>query len=96
MRGQGTLLLLAGALIVSIFSVFGGDNYSRLESVRESLSSQRAKNSELEQYVDSLRHEVNGLQTNDRVLEKAARNELGMARPNEMVIFFDDKDQKQN
>lgn len=91
MRGKGTLLLLVGALIVSLVSVFGSDHFSRLNSLKAGLVAQQAKNDELGQYVGALRHEVHELRTSDRALEKAARNELGMARPSEVVIFFDEK-----
>lgn len=90
MRGKGTLALLVGAIITTLISVFGGDNLTRLHALTTSLAQQREKNEELSGYVDSLRREVHGLRSDDRVLEKAARNELGMARPDEMVVLFED------
>lgn len=90
MRGKGTLLLLIGAIITTLISVLGGDNLSRLHALQGSLSAQREKNEELGGYVASLRREVHGLRSDDRVLEKAARNELGMARPDEVIVLFDD------
>ena len=90
MRGKGTLVLLVGAIITTLISIFGGDNLTRLHGLANSLAQQREKNEELGGYVASLRREVHGLRSDDRVLEKAARNELGMARPDEMVILFEE------
>ena len=39
--------------------------------------------------IGRLRREVSGLQNSDRVLEKAARNELGMAHPDDLIFIFD-------
>ncbi|NDC38219.1 MAG: hypothetical protein EBZ48_09230 [Proteobacteria bacterium] len=90
MRGKGTLLLLVGAIITTLISVFGGDNLSKLHALKGSLAQQRERNEELGGYVASLRREVHGLRSDDRVLEKAARNELGMARQDEIVILFEE------
>jgi cell division protein FtsB len=91
MRGKGTLLLLLGAVITTCISIFGGDNLSRLSSLESSLSVQRQKNEELGRYVQGLRQEVHALKTDERALEKAARNQLGMARPDEVVVIFDEQ-----
>ena len=90
MRRKGTLVLLAGALIALIVSLISGESYSHLTSLQSSLAAQREKNEELGQYVGNLRHEVRSLRTDSRALEKAARNELGMALPGEIIVFFDD------
>lgn len=95
MRGKGTLILLLGAIVCTLISIFGGDNISRLHALQGSLSSQREKNEELGGYVASLRRKVQGLRTDDRALEKAARNELGMAREDEVVVIFDKANSKE-
>jgi cell division protein FtsB len=41
--------------------------------------------------VTDLREKVYGLKNDDRVLEKTARNELGLARPGELIVFFEDE-----
>ena len=89
MRGKGTLFLLFGALFASIFSVFASGNWQQLITMRETLSVQQQRNDELREYVSGLKREVVGLQRDDRALEKAARNNLGMARPDEVVVIFD-------
>ena len=94
MRNKTGLILLLVALGLSLLSFFGGDNFGKLEVLRASLASQLEKNGELRDYVHGLKREVQGLKSSDRVLEKAARNSLGMARENEVIFFFDSEKEK--
>lgn len=60
-----------------------------MRAMERSLSTERAQNRDLERHVQELRASVRGLRTDDRALEKAARNELGMVRPNEFLFVFE-------
>ena len=82
-------LILIAALGASVFTIFGGDSFSNLKALRQSLSLQREKNQKLSSEVKSLEREIHGLKHDDRLLEKAARNELGLARPNELIFIFE-------
>lgn len=82
---------MLGALGFVLFSVFGRGGYSSYFSLRESLESQRRRNSEAAEQVEELQRRVYGLEHDTRILERAARDELGMARPNEMIFTFEDK-----
>ncbi|MBN8548582.1 MAG: septum formation initiator family protein [Deltaproteobacteria bacterium] len=82
-------IILFCALVAALFSLFGDDSYGRMQSLEKSLAAQQQKNSELNAHVSTLKRDVYGLQHDNRVLEKAARNELGMARPDEMIFIFD-------
>ena len=84
-------LLVLLAVITGAFVVFGEEALGRLRTLRDTIAVQRERNQELQQVVDELRGRVAGLQHDDRVLEKAARNELGMAKPNEYIFIFDDE-----
>lgn len=90
MKANTTFILLALALISAAVSLFGDESYRNLHSLRDNLGRQHEKNTELSKQVSSLRREVYGLQHDDRVLEKAARNELGMSRPDELIFVFGD------
>ena len=70
---------------------FGFESYQRLRGLQQTVEMQRERNTEQRLYVDALRREVHSVQTDRRALEKAARNELGMARPNEFVVVFGEK-----
>ncbi len=77
------------ALLTVVLSLFGQDNYSRLASLKRAVEEQSIENQELRQKVETLRVRVSALREDPRELEKAARNELGLARPNEQVFIFD-------
>jgi len=82
-------LVLLGALFIGALSLFGDNNFSKLRKLETSLEQQKKSNTKWREEVTDLRHEVHGLQTDARAIEKAARNELGMARPNEKVFIFE-------
>lgn len=80
------------ALTIGGLTIYGDESYSRYTTLQRSLKLQEQKNQELDQHVRGLRKRVNGLTNDPRELEKAARNELGMARPDELIFIFDKGD----
>ena len=88
------VFVIVAAVLVGLLTLFGDSGLPYLRSQRRSLAVQEESNRELRDYVESLRGSVYGLRENDRALEKAARNELGMARPNEEIFFFERVDQE--
>lgn len=91
MRRFPPYLVLLGALAVAALALFGDDSISRLRSLRAGVDAQQRVNRELGAKVDSLDSEVRSLQRDPRALERAARNELGLARPDEAIFLFDHK-----
>lgn len=91
MRSYVVLILLFCALSAAIFSIFGPDSYNKLVALKNALEEQKQENRELDSKVGELRSQVLGIVSSDRKLEKAARNELGMARPSEYIFIFDRK-----
>jgi cell division protein FtsB len=89
MRKLAPFIMIALAIVTGFFTFSGEGTYQRLMTARRSLARQEAHNMELSDTVRDLKHEVYGLNNSNRILEKAARNELGMARPDEMIIVFD-------
>jgi len=73
-------------------SIVGEDGYPHLTALRETFSKQKSRNEERAAYVEQMKKEVFELETSDRALEKAARQHLGMARPNEKIYFFEDEE----
>lgn len=92
MRSTATIFLVACALVAAGFSFLSDDGFVRLSALTRSLEQQQRTNARLMDNVQSLKREVQGLQTDPRTVERAARSELGMARSDEMVIIFDKKD----
>lgn len=82
--------LLAAAFVAALLSLFGDDSFARMQALERSLKRQKEQNAELDSYVRDLRAYVRALRTDDRTLERAARRELGLARPNELIVTFED------
>ena len=89
MKQYIALSLLVGACAVALFSIFGDDSYSRMQSLRKSIENQQGRNAELEGRVFKLQTDISAIRFDDKKLESTARNELGMARPNELIFRFD-------
>jgi len=80
------IFFLAIILVGLIF--FGDDSYIRLKAIRAELEQRRSENTTAKKQVDELKKEVANLKKDPRTLEKAARNELGMLRPNEVIFIY--------
>ena len=91
MRRFVPMLVLGLGLAVVLYSLLGDESYPKLRQLRSTLQSQKQTNAVLREKVLKLRHEVHGLEGSNRILEKAARNELGMARPGEQIFLFEKK-----
>ena len=84
------------ALAIGFFSVFGSESYAGLQSLKRSLVLQKGKNSRQSVYVDRLKQRAFEIENEPRALEKAARDELGMARPGELIFIFDEEPKGQH
>jgi cell division protein FtsB len=93
MRVTAPIIVLALALCAAVFSFLSDDGFSRLNSLAKSLDLQHRANARLEENVQALKRQVHGLQNDPRMVEKAARSELGMARSDELVVVFEKKEQ---
>lgn len=83
------LMFVASLSSLSLFFTGEGDLHA-LRELQGRLQSATSRNERLQEYVDLLR-EHNGQMKNDRrFLERAARNELGLVRPGELVFVFED------
>ncbi len=92
MRSTTSLYLLLFALAAAIVSFVADDGFSKLSALNRNLEQQTRTNEKLEEVVEVLREQVKGLQADSRVIEKAARSELGMARSNELIVVFEKKE----
>ena len=94
MRSTATLFILLGALALAAFSFLSDDGFGKLATLNRNLEQQQRTNTKLSDTVQALKREVSGLQSDPRTVEKAARSELGMARPGEMVVIFEKQDSR--
>jgi cell division protein FtsB len=83
--------ILIGFAVVFLVLMISDKSYSRLSLIKDNISTQVQKNSELRTDVLELKSKVYNLQNNPRDLEKSARNKLGMARPDEDIFIFEKK-----
>lgn len=93
MRSTATLFLLLGALAIAAFSFLADDGFGKLAGLNRNLEQQQRTNTKLSETVQALKREVGGLQSDPRTVEKAARSELGMARPGEMIVIFEKREE---
>ena len=89
MRHYMALTLLVGAFAVALMALFGDDSYGRLRSLTSSIKTQQDINLGLEDKVSRLQSEIEALRFDDQELERKARGDLGLARPNELIFRFD-------
>ena len=89
MKHYAAILLILSALSAALISLVGDDSYSKMRSLEKSVELQREKNLELTETVQEMRGVVRGLRSDPRAIEKAARNELGLARPDEQIFVFE-------
>lgn len=92
MRELAPIIIVIFAVFTVVFSFLGDSSYTRLSALKKSLVSEEEENRVLKARVVDLRRNVRALRDDDRELEKAARNELGLARPNEQIFIFDKKE----
>lgn len=90
MKRYAPLILTVSALSLGIFLFVGDDSYTNLRAMRKKLEVEREKNDHLAAHVEQLRRQIRGLSKDDRFLEQTARNELGLARPNELIVVFEE------
>ncbi len=86
-------LTLAAALAVALgylpFSAFGPDGIAQALRLEQDLSSLEQKNEELRQENRDLQRQVNSLRKDRGAIERVARDELGMVRPEDIVFLFE-------
>ena len=83
------ILLLAGT--VSFFSLFGDHGLLHLRQLNNELASLKEKNHQLESSVEELKEKIKAFNTQDKPLEKLAREELGLSKEGEVVYLFPGK-----
>lgn len=84
-----TYLIPAGCLaFILFFTVFGERGLLRIYEMRQEKSRIDGKVSELKTENDKLRTEIAALHTDRYHLERIARKDLGLVKPNEIIYQF--------
>ncbi len=86
-------LVLAAVLAVGLgympFSAFGPDGVAKALRLEQDLSKLEVKNQELRQENTDLQRQVESLRVDRGAIERVARDELGMVRPEDIVFLFE-------
>ena len=86
-RFSSTILTLI-AIALLFFTVFGNQGLLHLMRVEQELDSLQQKNRKLESEIVELTNRIYGIRTSEEVLEKNAREQLGLSKPGEIVYIF--------
>lgn len=78
--------LLALLLILQVQLWFGRGSLTHVSELRKELELQKESNEEARRRNEQLSAEVNDLKEGLNMVEERARNELGMVKPNEVLV----------
>ena len=89
--GRRTLLVLVGmvSLSLTIAALFGERGLLELVRYRSARTRLLSEIADLETRVSSLEAEIEALKNDPIAIERLAREELGLARPGEILVFLD-------
>jgi cell division protein FtsB len=84
------ILILILTLLTVPFLIFGDDGLQRVDRLEAELTQIRRENGKLEARCRELRRRLEAYRTRPGYLEDVARDELGLVRPDELVLVFPD------
>lgn len=80
------LFLLAALLVVHAQLWFGRGSVNNVATLQQKLAAQKAANTQAKQANERLSNEVRDLKEGLEMVEEKARSELGMVKPNEILV----------
>jgi cell division protein FtsB len=83
------IVLFLLALLVLGSSLLSEQGVREIRTLERALAIQREENSRLSDRVSKLKEELKSVMSSDRGLERAAREDLGLVRPNEKIFVFE-------
>lgn len=88
MHRIASIALLTISFLLFFATVFGTHGMVRLNSVRLEVEQLQRKNNEIQSEIIDLNNQIYALRESDYVLEKSAREDLGLSKPGEIVYVF--------
>lgn len=82
--GRGLLGLLV--LVMIVHDVFGTHGFLAMRRTQSEIKKVKADLDQLNKENEALEQEVRDLKSDPRLIEKIARDDLGLARPGEIII----------
>lgn len=93
--GRYARSLLALALfLIAIHDVFGSHGLLAMRRTQSQIKELRGEIDRLNQENDDLNKQVHALRTDPKAVERIAREEMGLARPGEMIFKLPEQPQK--
>ena len=86
MRHYGPALLGLVVLVLVVHDIFGAHGYLAMRRTQQEIKKVNADLDQLNKENLQLKQEVKELKTDPHKIEKIARDELGLARPGEVII----------
>ena len=85
-RGKGLWVAVVVAAGLAVYSVADAQGFRRYFRLQRELASMTERNQRTVDENRALLREIEGLRTDPKALERAAREELGFVKPGEVVI----------
>ncbi len=86
LRHYGPALLVVIVLVLVVHDIFGAHGYLAMRRTQQEIKKVSADLDQLNKENLHLKQEVRELKTDPHKIEKIARDELGLARPGEVII----------
>lgn len=80
--------LILGSIIAAPVLILGDEGLPRYRRLSYELDDARRANRKLRREIGELREEIQALRTEPEALERIARDELGMIKPDELLFQF--------
>ncbi len=96
MNKISSIILIIFSLSLLFFSLTGKHGLIQLQKINYEIKKITEKNTEISDNISRIKNKIYGIQNSNAVIEKTAREELGLARSNEVVYVFPDKEDPAN
>jgi cell division protein FtsB len=93
-RRHARLLLGAALAAILIHDVFGDHGFLAMRRARRVVEQLRAEIAKLNEENRKLAEDVQALKSDPRIIERIAREEMGLARPGELIFKLPPKPRK--
>jgi cell division protein FtsB len=95
LRRRASLLLALALLALLVHDVFGDHGFLAMRRTQKEVEKLREEIQQLDQENARLAEEVKALKSDPRIIERIAREEMGLARPGELVFNLPPKPPEQ-
>ncbi len=91
MNRVASVVILLLSVVLFLFSLAGNHGLLHLRNLEQEIHQLEGKTTEMKQETARIKNEIYGVQNSAEVLEQRSREELGMAKPNEIIYTFSGK-----